>query len=239
MSQVVVGIADCRLSDSTDDTIVTHALGSCIAVTIHDPITKVGGMLHLMLPDSTLDREKAQRNPYMFADTGIPILFRSAYTKGAEKRRLTVYLAGGAQVMDEQGIFNIGKRNYLAARKILWKAGVLISAEAVGGNQSRTVRLDVGTGAFWLRDGGRTEQLVPSTSPKSAAPPDSSEAAPPSRTPRPSLALSALRSDSGATMMPSGSRLEPAVAVREPLPKFDPTATAPPLPRANGLMPRN
>ena len=67
-------------------------------------------------------------------------------------------LAGGAQVLDRQGVFQIGKRNYLAARKILWKAGVLISAEAVGGEVSRTIRLDLGTGRLWIREAGGVEK---------------------------------------------------------------------------------
>jgi chemotaxis protein CheD len=163
MSQITVGVADCRVSAQADDVIVTHALGSCIAVAVHDPVAGVGGLLHLMLPESSIDREKARRNPYMFADTGIPMLFHSAYHKGAEKKRMTVFLAGGAQVMNDQGLFNIGKRNYLAARKILWKAGVLVKGEAVGGTQSRTVRLDVGQGAFWVRDNGCGEQTLLAT----------------------------------------------------------------------------
>jgi len=132
MKPLVVQVADCQISNDPDGSLVTYALGSCIAVTIHDDDAGVGGMLHLMLPESGIDRAKAQSNPYMFADTGIPLLFRNAYECGAEKRRLTVRLAGGAQVMDENGVFNIGKRNYLAVRKILWKAGVLVSAEDVG-----------------------------------------------------------------------------------------------------------
>jgi chemotaxis protein CheD len=160
MSQITVGIADCQLSSEPGDVIVTHALGSCVAVAIHDPVAKVGGLLHLMLPESALDAEKAKRNPYMFADTGIPMLFHAAYHRGAEKRRISVYLAGGAQVMDDKGVFNIGKRNTLAVRKILWKAGVLVKGEAVGGTQSRTVRLEVGSGAFWLRDNGCGEQTL-------------------------------------------------------------------------------
>jgi len=114
-----------------------------------------------MLPESNIDPAKAALNPYMFADTGIPMLFRNAYEHGADKRRLTVRLAGGAQVMDDNGVFNIGKRNYLAVRKILWKAGVLIHGEDVGGGSSRTVRLEVGSGRFWLRTGGQPDQEMP------------------------------------------------------------------------------
>jgi chemotaxis protein CheD len=115
-------------------------------------------MLHYMLPESSISPAKASENPYMFADTGIPLLFRHAYEYGAEKRRLVVRVAGGAQVMDRDGVFNIGKRNYLALRKILWKAGVLVHAEDVGGNGSRTVRLEVGSGRFWLRGPGSVEK---------------------------------------------------------------------------------
>lgn len=151
MSNLVVGVADCQVSADHDTTLVTYALGSCIAVAIHDAKAGVGGLLHFMLPESSLDREKAAQNPYMFCDAGVPLLFHQAYARGADKRRLTVRVAGGAQVMDDAGMFNIGKRNYLAVRKILWKAGVFIHGESVGGEQSRTVRLEVGTGRFLMR----------------------------------------------------------------------------------------
>jgi chemotaxis protein CheD len=156
-----VGIADCRLSKSPEDVLVTYALGSCVGVAIYDPVARVGGLLHYMLPESAIDPSKARDNPYMFADTGIPLLFRRSYELGAEKRRLIVCVAGGAQVMDEAGVFNIGKRNALALRKILWKAGVLIHSESLGGFVSRTVRMDLNTGRVWLHSAGieETEML--------------------------------------------------------------------------------
>jgi chemotaxis protein CheD len=161
MATVIVAMADCALSASDEVTLVTYALGSCIAVAIHDPLSGVGGLLHFMLPDSTIDANKAKIHPYMFADTGIPLLFRRAYELGAQKRRLRVRLIGGAQVLDDAGVFNIGKRNHLAARKILWKAGVLVHAEAVGGTLSRNVGLHVGTGRCWMRPAGGPEQDLP------------------------------------------------------------------------------
>ncbi|HLY18968.1 MAG TPA: chemotaxis protein CheD [Bryobacteraceae bacterium] len=164
MDSIVVGMADCQVSSSRDQVLVTYALGSCIAVTIHDPVAGVGGLLHYMLPESAISPAKAGENPYMFADTGIPLLFHRAYECGAQKRRLVVRVAGGAQVMDREGVFNIGKRNYLALRKILWKAGVLLQGEHVGGNLSRTVRLEVGSGRFWLREPGSVEQELPLSS---------------------------------------------------------------------------
>lgn len=155
--QLVVGVADCQVTNDAAASLVTYALGSCVAVAIHDPVAQVGGMLHLMLPESSLDAAKAERNPYMFADTGIPLLFRQAYAAGADKKRLVVRLAGGAQVMDDAGVFNIGKRNCLTVKKVLWKAGVMISAEALGGNESRTVRLEMDSGRFLMRTAGGPE----------------------------------------------------------------------------------
>jgi len=165
MNTIVIGVADCRVSRDPDSVLVTYALGSCIAVMIHDPVTKVGGLLHFMLPESGPHRAKAEENPFMFADSGIPLLFHSAYDLGAEKRRLVVTVAGGAQIMDPNGTFNIGKRNHLAMRKIFWKAGVLVHAEDVGGSNSRTVRLEVGTGRVLMPGAGAKEQdLNPSIS---------------------------------------------------------------------------
>lgn len=163
MTALVVGIGDCQVSRDPHSSIVTYALGSCIAVVIHDPVAGVGGLLHFMLPESSLDPAKAERNPFQFADTGIPALFRNAYQLGADKKRLKVTVAGGAQIMDPQGTFNIGKRNCLAMRKILWKAGVLIQGEYVGGELSRTIRLEVGTGRILLREAGQPEQELPQT----------------------------------------------------------------------------
>jgi chemotaxis protein CheD len=158
MNNVVIGIGDCQVSKDAGSALVTYALGSCIAVIIYDPVARVGGLLHFMLPESALDPAKAEKNPFMFADTGIPILFRTAYRLGADKKRLIVTVAGGAQIMDTQGTFNIGKRNCLSMRKILSKAGVLVHMEHLGGMVSRTVRLEVGSGKVLLREAGRREQ---------------------------------------------------------------------------------
>jgi chemotaxis protein CheD len=170
MKSLVVGISDCKVSNDLESVLVTYALGSCIAVALYDPATKVGGLLHYMLPESSLDAHKAQQNPFMFADTGIRALLHAVTANGANARRMIVRLAGGAQVLDSEGVFQIGKRNYLAARKILWKAGILISAEAVGGDVSRTTRLDLATGQMWIREaGGIEKELMQHQTPKKAA----------------------------------------------------------------------
>ena len=144
----IVDIADLQVAKANGDpsTLITYSLGSCIGLAIWDPVTHVGGMLHYMLPDSSISPEKAEKNPAMFADTGLPSLFKNAYKLGAEKKRLTVKVAGGSQLLDDEGTFNIGKRNYLILRKIFWKNGVMIDGEHVGGSLSRTLTLDLCTG---------------------------------------------------------------------------------------------
>ncbi len=151
MATIVVDIADMAVSANADDTLITYSLGSCIGLAIWDPVAHVGGMLHYMLPESQLAPDKARSNPAMFCDTGVPKLFRAAYELGAVKSRLIVKVAGGSQLLDDNGTFNIGKRNYLALRKIFWKNGVMINGESVGGSLSRTLKLEVRTGNVSVR----------------------------------------------------------------------------------------
>jgi len=159
VTAIVVGIADCQTSKDRNSTLVAYALGSCVGVGVFDPANSVAGLLHILLPESSLDAEKAARNPCMFADTGVVQLLNRCQELGAAKSRLRVWLAGGSALMDARGIFNIGKRNQLAVRKALWKAGLLTLSEDLGGQGSRTVRLEVATGTFWIRAGGADQEL--------------------------------------------------------------------------------
>ncbi len=151
MADLIVGISDLKVSNNPGDILVTFALGSCIAVAIYDPLVKVGGLLHYMLPDSTLDLKKAQDQPGMFADTGVPLLFKSCYRLGAEKKRMVVKVAGGASILDDTNFFRIGQKNITALRKIFWKNNVMIEAEDTGANYNRTVRLELSTGKFLVK----------------------------------------------------------------------------------------
>ena len=160
MDQIIVGMADCRLSDQPGQVLITYALGSCIGLAVHDPKVAVGGLLHFMLPDSSIDPVRSQENPYMFADTGIPLLLSQVCVRGASRQRLVVHAVGGAQMMDQDGVFEIGKRNYLAMRRILWKAGLLLRGEVVGGMNSRTMRLEIGSGKLWLQEAGVGRELA-------------------------------------------------------------------------------
>jgi chemotaxis protein CheD len=160
MPQLVVDIADCKVRAGAGTDLVTYALGSCVAVVIYDPVAVVSGLLHLLLPDSRLQPGEAIRNPFKFADTGIPELFHEAYRQGAEKRRLHVYLVGGSTLSDQNGVFAVGAKNITAARKILWRAGVFIHGEATGGAVSRTVRLSGSSGEVFIRVPGEQESLL-------------------------------------------------------------------------------
>jgi chemotaxis protein CheD len=160
VEQIVVGMADCRIGDAPGQVLATYALGSCIGLAVHDATAGVGGLLHFMLPDSAIDRGRSRDNPWMFADTGIPMMLDRLFARGASKRRLTVRAAGGASMMDQENVFDIGRRNYLAMRKILWKAGVMVHGEAVGGVRSRTVRLEIGSGKFLIQEAGEVRELA-------------------------------------------------------------------------------
>ncbi len=151
MGDIVVSIADLKVSNSPGDTLITYALGSCIGLAVYDPVAKVGGLLHFMLPDSTLDDERAKTKPEMFADTGIPLLFKSCYRLGAEKKRMVVKVAGGASVLNDENYFRIGQKNITALRKILWRNNVMIDGEDTGKNCNRTVRLELATGRFTVK----------------------------------------------------------------------------------------
>lgn len=156
--RVVVGIADCAVCDEPDAVMITYALGSCVAVCVHDPVSRVAGMLHFMLPDSTMDVVRGRANPYVFADTGISRLLEQIRQAGGEPRRLRLKVAGGANVMDACGFFEIGKRNVTSMRKILMTSGLSIDFEDLGGTVFRTVSMEVGNGKVEIRSASLRNQ---------------------------------------------------------------------------------
>lgn len=154
MADLIIGISDFKVSGNKDDVLVTYALGSCIGVAVYDPVVGVGGLLHFMLPDSQLDQNKARECPAMFADTGIPLLFKACYGLGAEKKRMVVKVAGGASILDDTNYFRIGQKNITALRKIFWKNNVLIDKEDTGQNHNRTLRMSIADGRVLVRTAG-------------------------------------------------------------------------------------
>jgi chemotaxis protein CheD len=159
--QRVVGIAEMAVSRQPGAELITYALGSCLGIAIHDPVAGVGGLLHVMLPLSTIDPEKAATNPCMFVDTGVQRLFLEAYRAGARKERLEVCVAGGASLKanGDDDHFQIGKRNVRTLRKLLSENGIRLRAEDVGGSHSRTMVLAVGSGHVTVRAHGEVLRL--------------------------------------------------------------------------------
>jgi chemotaxis protein CheD len=151
MKLLTIDIADLKVSTDPDTCLVTYALGSCIAVIVYDPVNRIGGMIHYMLPQASTSPERAREKPAMFADTGIPLLFHALYAKGCNKRDLVVKVAGGSALLSMTDVFEIGKRNHVILRKMLWKAGVPIKAEDVGGTVFRTARLFLDSGRVTIK----------------------------------------------------------------------------------------
>ncbi len=156
----VIGIGGLAVQHAPSGTIVTHALGSCIGVAVHDPYAHVGGMLHAQMPTSLKSPDLARSDPGRFVDLGVPLLFQHAIASGADKRRLRVTVAGAANMSGAANpLFDIGQQNLTALRKALWRLGVLISAEETGGSIPRTFYLDLATGTTTVQSGSERRQL--------------------------------------------------------------------------------
>jgi chemotaxis protein CheD len=147
----VVGVSDMKVSSDPDSVIITHSLGSCVGISVYDPVEKIGGLLHFQLP-CVNGNGPTNTNPFRYADTGIPTFFKKMYEMGANRSRIEVKAAGGATIMDPNGFFNIGKRNVIAMKKLFWKNGIFISGEDLGGECWRTMHLEIDTGRVLIRN---------------------------------------------------------------------------------------
>ncbi len=149
--RVVVGVGDMAVSNNNLVTLSTYALGSCIGVVAYDPMVKVGGILHMMLPDSSISPEKAVTQPAMFADTGLPLFFRSLIGLKADRSRLRIFVTGGACVLASHDNFKIGERNTKATLDYLAANGFRVRQQATGGTTNRTVHLEIASGDMMLK----------------------------------------------------------------------------------------
>ena len=161
MSEIIkVGMADLKVCKSPDG-ITTLGLGSCVGIAIRDPMTKVGGLAHVMLPDSTAIRQN--NNIYKFADTGIVELVRLMELEGAKKSRMVAKIAGGAQMFSFQNksdLVRVGDRNVEASKAMLKKLGIPILAEDTGDSYGRTVIFYPETGDYVIRAVGKEERTI-------------------------------------------------------------------------------
>lgn len=162
MGEVIkVGMADLNVCNSPDG-LTTLGLGSCVGIALRDPVLKVGGLAHIMLPDSTAIRGGSSNIP-KFADTGIEELVRRMEALGAKRNRLTAKLAGGATMFATQSksdLVKIGERNVLASKQKLAELKIPILAEDTGKNYGRTVIFYPETGEYIIRAVGREQSVI-------------------------------------------------------------------------------
>jgi len=159
-AEIQVGIADYKIARNPGR-LITLGLGSCVGVSLYDPLAKLGGLLHVMLPDSTQFNHVSK--PAKFADLGIPLIIREMQALGANPARLKAKLVGGAQMfsgLDDRLTLNIGLRNTEKSREMLKMLGIPIISEEVGGNRGRTMILDTVTGDVVIRTLGTKTRVI-------------------------------------------------------------------------------
>lgn len=157
---IKVGMADLNIAKAPDS-LITLGLGSCIGLTLYDPAIKVGGMVHYMLPDSTMLKNNS--NIAKFGDTGIRELYRQMIAQGASPRRMVAKMAGGAKMFEVSGLSDVGhvgQRNAEQAKKMLNELKIPLIAEDTGLNYGRTVTLDCETGEFHIKAVGKSNKII-------------------------------------------------------------------------------
>lgn len=154
-----VEVGGLALSSDPEDTLISYALGSCLGLTMYDPMARIGGLIHAKLPTERQVRPDFAGGPAVFADLGSQRLLQAMYDAGAVKSRILVCLAGCAK--PAQAITSdIGARNYTIARKVLWKNGLLVHGEDVGGENPRTITLVIATGEVTINSLGKRTRLA-------------------------------------------------------------------------------
>ena len=157
---IKVSMADLKVGRAPDS-LTTLGLGSCIGLTLYDPVTKIGGLVHYMLPDST--KLKNNSNIAKFGDTGIKELYKQVVANGASPRRLVAKIAGGAKMFEVSGLSqvgNVGERNSEEAKIILKELRIPLIAEDTGLNYGRTVGLDCNNGDYIIKSVGKTQKVI-------------------------------------------------------------------------------
>lgn len=155
-----VGMADYKVGRAPAS-LISYGLGSCIGISLYDPQAKVGGLLHIMLPDST--QARPTDNPAKFADTGLPLMLQKVLELGASRSRLVAKMAGGAQMFafaNATDIMRVGARNAEAAKKILQDMNIRLIAEDTGGTYGRTVQIDLETGVYKVKTIDKGEKEI-------------------------------------------------------------------------------
>ncbi len=160
-SMTAVNFSEMKISSNPVETLVAFSIGSGIGMTAHDSIYGVGGVLNFILPDSTKANDmSSEKNLLMFADTGVKAFLSALYENGARAENLKVVIAGGASIMDQTGVFNIGQKNLEALKNSLDDHDLKIHHEAIGGTRSRAISLEIGSGTSIIKTIGEGEEKV-------------------------------------------------------------------------------
>lgn len=152
-SQLVVGISDMKVSEGAEDVLVTYSLGSCLGVAVWDPVRRMGGLVHCLLPLAMANPEKARAKPAMFVNSGVSQLIRKLLEKGCKREFLVIKAVGGAAMMGADKAYQTGARNIAALTRLLEKNGLKLAAADLGGNMPRTMSLSIATGQVTVRSG--------------------------------------------------------------------------------------
>jgi chemotaxis protein CheD len=148
---IKVGMADYK-TGKNPDSLISYGLGSCVGIALYDAVNKVGGLAHIMLPDST--QARSAENPAKFADTALPLMLEEIIRLGAVKSRITAKIAGGAQMFtfaNATDVMRVGERNVEAVKVVLKKLDIRMIAEDTGGNYGRTVELRLDSGIYRVK----------------------------------------------------------------------------------------
>ncbi|MDH4121634.1 MAG: chemotaxis protein CheD [Deltaproteobacteria bacterium] len=162
MSQQILGVGEMGVVQGDGKTLKIYALGSCVATVLWERESKTLAVSHVALPESANNPEKAREMPGYFADTAVVEMINRMKGLGAKLERggVVVKLVGGAQMMDQEGTFNIGKRNVLTLKKVLWAKGMAPLAEEVGSDISRTVTIYSGSGKVEIATAGLESRVL-------------------------------------------------------------------------------
>lgn len=156
----VVGISDCKVATDPADTVVTYALGSCVGLALYDRQARIGGLLHVMLPESRLRSSVREFNPFMYADSGFYELLKELTARGARKDRIEARAAGGANMLRHSDLLDIGRRNAETILRMLALEHLPVVGTSLGGVVGRSMALRLADGTVTVRLLGRGEEIL-------------------------------------------------------------------------------
>lgn len=148
-----------KIAKRPQDVLVTYSLGSCLGLAAWDPENRIGGLIHCLLPTSRTDALRAQQNPFMYVNIGVPAMIRKLLTLNVDRNRLILKAAGCARMLNVQNKFDTGLKNFAALEDILAKNNAKLTAHDVGGTIPRTMYLHLDTGKVFISSCGKRWEI--------------------------------------------------------------------------------